>query len=126
MLCDLHRLYTECGYPQVLAQSTMRPKGSLEPAPSSLRRCQPGLRPAAPLVRDLDHPRADQVQRVIRIAIAAWRVSPRPQRLVMRRPTAATSSSGSPTGQTADAPARSGESPATSEDASPSRAYRRI
>ena len=104
----------------------MRPKGPLEPASSSLRRCHPGLRPAPPLVRDLDHRSADQVQRVIRIALAAWRVSPRPQRMVMRRTTAATSSSGSPTGQTADAAARSGESPATSDDASPSRAYRRI
>jgi len=52
----------------------MRPKGPLEPASSSLRRCHPGLRPAPPLVRDLDHRSADQVQRVIRIALAAWRV----------------------------------------------------
>ena len=66
-------------------------------------------------------PRQVEAEGLIRIALAAWRVAPRPQRMVMRRTTSATSSSGSPTGHTAVAAARSGESPATSKDASPSR-----
>jgi len=63
---------------------------------------------------------------VIRIGASAWRPAPRPQRVVIRRTTAATSSSGSPTGQTKEAAARSGAEPSlapdTSEAASPSRA----
>src|SRR5690349_5470908 len=58
---------------------------------------------------------------VIRIGPSAWRVAPRPQRAVIRRTTAATSSSGSPTGQTAEAATRSGVSPSTSEETSASR-----
>ena len=59
---------------------------------------------------------------VIRIGPSGWRLAPRPQRPLIRRTTAATSSSGSPTGQTAEAATRSGASPSTSEDASPNRA----
>ena len=59
---------------------------------------------------------------LIRVGTSAWRVGPRPQRMLSRRTTAATSSSGSPTGQTAEAATRSGVSPARSDDASPSRA----
>ena len=64
-------------------------------------------------------------ERVIRIGVSAWRVGPRPQRpqpAASRRTTAATSVSGNPTGQAADAASRSASSPSRSEDASASRA----
>ena len=69
-------------------------------------------------------PKSAPGERVIRIGASAWRLAPRPQRVVIRRTTAATSSSGSPTGQIKEAAARSGAepSPDTSEAASPSRA----
>src|SRR6266849_688247 len=59
---------------------------------------------------------------LIRIGVGAWRVGPRPQPAASRRTIAATSPSGTPTGQAAAAASRSGESPSTSEAASPNRA----
>ena len=59
---------------------------------------------------------------LIRIGVGAWRVAPRTQPTAMRRTIAATSSSGTPTGQADAAASRSVSSPATSPDASPSRA----
>src|SRR5438552_18793580 len=92
-----------------------------EPPPPPVRRAAA----ASGASRELDHRRTEQAQRVIRIGVAVWRLGARPQRTVIRRTAAATSSSGSPTGQTEEAAARSGPSPSpreTSEDASPSRA----
>jgi len=90
-----------------------------------------GLRASSALGGRLDHrdppaphqqgsSQADQL--LIRIGVSAWRVAPRTQPTVMRRTIAATSGSGTPTGQAAAAATRSGSSPAISEDASPSRA----
>src|SRR5438552_5355785 len=107
---------------QVPTAWSLHAPGSIE-SPASLRhRLSDGLRQP---VGGLDHRRTEQAQRVIRIGVAVWRLGARPQRTVIRRTAAATSSSGSPTGQTEEAAARSGPSPSpreTSEDASPSRA----
>src|SRR5258708_14163229 len=65
-------------------------------------------------------------QPLIRIGVSAWRVAPRTQPTLMRRTIAATSDSGTPTGQAAAAAARSGASPVISEDASPKRASRHM
>jgi hypothetical protein len=90
-----------------------------------------GLRSSSALGRRLDHcdPRAwrsqgssQPDQLLIRIGVGAWRVAPRTQPTVMRRTIAATSSSGTPTGQADAAASRSAPSPATSADASPKRA----
>jgi hypothetical protein len=78
------------------------------------------MRATAPLGKQLAHRKAGSVD-LIRIGRSAWRVGPRPQP-ANRRTIAATSASGKPTGQAADAASRSGSSPATSEDASPNRA----
>src|SRR5206468_8181891 len=87
-------------------------------APASLQARIEACAPAPPAGA---RRRQGRTQYVIRIGVAAWRLAPRPQRLLNRRTTVATSSSGKPTGQTAAAAARSGVSPSTSEDASPSR-----
>src|ERR1051325_5854019 len=84
--------------------------------PSSLQQAPKASFPAPPANPRL---REGQAGGVIRIGTSAWRGAPRAQRPLIRRTTAATSSSGSPTGQTADAATRSGSSPSRSEDASP-------
>ena len=59
---------------------------------------------------------------MLRMGISAWRVGQRPQPAASRRTMAATSGSGTPTGQAAAAASQSGSSPATSDEASPKRA----
>jgi hypothetical protein len=78
-----------------------------------------GLRGPAALVEGLEDHRATADPEVIRIGAAAWRVAPRPQPAANRRTIAATSSSGTPTGQAAAAASRSGVSPSRSKEASP-------
>jgi hypothetical protein len=59
---------------------------------------------------------------MLRMGVSAWRVGSRPQPAASRRTMAATSGSGTPTGQAAAAASKSGSSPAMSDDASPTRA----
>ena len=81
----------------------------------------------AEMVRRLDDARArgatkQEADSLIRIGVSAWRVAPRTQPTAIRRTMAATSTSGTPTGQAAAAASRSGPSPSISGDASPTRA----
>jgi len=94
--------------------------GTSSDAPSTLR-----LKGEMDVLVDDPHPSrtTDQKgQAVIRIGVSAWRVAPRTQPAAMRRTIAATSPSGTPTGQAAAAASKSGPSPSISEDASPTRA----
>src|SRR5579859_5133064 len=97
--------------------STLPPHMAVDPPPTPLGYPQFGLRPPEPVVGRLGHHRA-QAQTVMRMTVTGWRVAPRTQPAPSRRTTAATSSSGRPTGQAADAAARSGlgPSPSTSEE----------
>ena len=111
--------------PQVLAQSDLPARRASKESATTNRPPPGGVWRSSEVVRSLDHQSPGEVEEMIRIGVSAWRLSPRPQRVVIRRTTAATSSSGSPTGQTEAAAARSGAappSPARSEDASLSRA----
>ncbi len=84
------------------------------------RRTASGVRAVSQAVGDAD--RLQGPPPLIRIGVGAWRVGPRPQPAASRRTIAATSPSGTPTGQAAAAASKSGESPSTSEAASPNRA----
>src|SRR6266705_735450 len=116
MLCYFHRLYTECGY--------LATTDALQPAAEGGPQLAPDLsRLRAPAARwgELAGHRESSPP-VIRIGVGAWRVAPRPQPAASRRTIAATASSGTPTGQAADAASSSGESPDKSDAASPNRA----
>jgi hypothetical protein len=100
---------------QPLASSRLSPK------PADQGSCY-GLRSSTQVGRKVGHrhlPTSSDA--VIRIGVSAWRVAPRTQPAAIRRTIAATSTSGTPTGQADAAAARSGPSPSTSEDASPKR-----